>query len=111
MKKYLISPLCSALVVPGLGQIINGQTKKGILILAIVFILIIAVTIDMALTIQSILTVTDISKLTTHNLLMQLRKADFSSLSYLIIASGALWVYALLDALWVGIKLERGIEG
>ncbi|MFH1491545.1 MAG: hypothetical protein ABII06_21760 [Pseudomonadota bacterium] len=111
MKKYVISPLSSALVVPGLGQIINGQTKKGIVILIIVFILIVALTIDMALTIQSILTVTDISKLTTQNLLMQFRKADFSFLSYLIIAFGALWVYALLDALWVGIRLERRIEG
>ena len=110
MKKYLISPLYSALVVPGLGQINNGETKKGIIILVIVFILIVALTVDMALTVQSILTATDISKLTTHNLLMQFRKADFSYLSYLIFAFGAIWVYALLDALWVGIKLERRIE-
>jgi len=107
MKKYVISPLCSAFVVPGLGQIINGETKKGIIFMIIVFILIVALTIDMALTVQSILTATDLSKFDTHNLMMQIRKADLSSLAYLTIAFGASWLYSLLDALWVGIKLEH----
>ena len=42
MKKYILSPLCSAFIVPGLGQILNGHMKKGVIILSIVFILIVA---------------------------------------------------------------------
>ena len=44
MKKALISPLCSALVIPGLGQIINQNLKKGVSILLSVFLLFIAIT-------------------------------------------------------------------
>jgi hypothetical protein len=33
MQKAIMSPLCSGLVIPGLGQIINQDLKKGIIIL------------------------------------------------------------------------------
>ena len=38
MKKSIISPLCSALIIPGLGQVINNNIKKGLIILGIVFV-------------------------------------------------------------------------
>ncbi|MBW2345011.1 MAG: hypothetical protein JRF53_13570 [Deltaproteobacteria bacterium] len=42
MKKAILSPLSSAFVIPGLGQIINRHLKKGVCILAGTFVLFIA---------------------------------------------------------------------
>ena len=39
MKKATRSPLCSAFVIPGLGQIINQNVKKGVCLLLSVLIL------------------------------------------------------------------------
>ena len=47
MKKAMLSPLCSALVIPGLGQVINEQLKKGFCMLAIVFVFILALTFEL----------------------------------------------------------------
>ena len=110
MKKYILSPLCSALVVPGLGQIINGNIKKGLIILAIVFLFIIGLTIDLAITINALFSQADLLQHPPEDVLTRFRKGDFSSLSYLIIAFGLVWIYAVFDALWIGIKLERGDE-
>ena len=106
MKKYILSPLCSALVVPGLGQIINRNMRKGLIILAIVFLLIIGLTIDLAITITPLFSQADILQHPAEDILIRIREGDFSSLFYLIFAFGFLWIYAVLDALWVGIKLE-----
>ena len=35
MKKAVIASLCSAFIIPGLGQILNNNIKKGLVILAL----------------------------------------------------------------------------
>ena len=47
MKKVVLAPLCSALVIPGLGRVINQHIKKGLILLAVDFVFIIAFTIEM----------------------------------------------------------------
>jgi len=38
MKKSIAAPLCSGLVIPGLGQILNQQIRKGVLLMGLVFL-------------------------------------------------------------------------
>ena len=54
MKKYILSPLCSALVIPGLGQIINHNLRKGVIILSIVFLLFLGGTVKLAFIIHAL---------------------------------------------------------
>ena len=54
MRKSLKSALCSALGVPGLGQVINGDLKRGGSILAGVFVLFVAGVVKLYQLIQQI---------------------------------------------------------
>ena len=106
MKKYIISPLCSALIIPGLGQIINQNLIKGLTILSIVFLLFVGGTIKLAFIIKSLIDQTDITRFHSDNIMKMLQEEDLSSLFYLIIAFAIIWIYSILDAFWVGKKME-----
>ncbi len=106
MKKYILSPLCSALVIPGLGQIMNQSLKKGLCILSIVFILFIAGTVKLALIINSILAESKINGLDSRTIIENVKWEDFSILWVLMGAFAVVWVYSVLDAFWTGKKLE-----
>ena len=54
MKKILLAPLCSALIIPGLGQIVNQEIKKGVLLLGAVFILFVAGSIKLVFILKSV---------------------------------------------------------
>ncbi len=110
MKKYILSPLCSALVIPGLGQIINQDLKKGISILSVVFILFIAGAVKLSLTIKSMLTGSGDSRLNSKVIMERLQGEDFSILWFLLLAFAIVWVYSVLDAFWRGKKLEGQTE-
>jgi TM2 domain-containing membrane protein YozV len=53
MKKSIAAALCSGLVIPGLGQILNQQIRKGIILLGLVFLLFAAAAVKLAFLIAS----------------------------------------------------------
>jgi TM2 domain-containing membrane protein YozV len=53
MKKLLLAPLCSALIIPGLGQIMNQEIKKGALLLGAVFLLFVVGSIKLVFILKS----------------------------------------------------------
>ena len=106
MKKYILAPLCSALIVPGLGQIINQSLKKGLLILSLAFLLFIAGTIKLFLILQSALIDVNTGRLKTSNIGEGLQARDFTLLGILLGLFAIIWVYSILDAYWEGKKLE-----
>jgi TM2 domain-containing membrane protein YozV len=111
MKKYILSPLCSAFIVPGLGQIINGDLKKGLCILSTVFVLFVAGTIKLAFTIKSLLKGPENTQLNAATMGERLQGEDFTLLWFLLIIFGAVWLYSVLDAFWTGNKMESQGEG
>ena len=106
MKKAILSPLCSGLVIPGLGQVINQQVKKGICILILVFFLFVATIVELYLIISKAFetkaaipdSTVFIDKFAAQNL---------SPLWYLLTAFAILWFYSVLDAYITGKKLDR----
>lgn len=106
MKKYILSPLCSAFVVPGLGQIVNHHLKKGLFLLAIVFILFVAGTVKLSLLLKSLLTGWDMNQLHASVIVERLQGEDFSLLWVLGIIFSIIWSYSVLDAFWTGRKME-----
>jgi len=110
MKKSILSPLCSAVIIPGLGQVLNHQIKKGLIILGIVFLLFIAGTVKLALVINSLMEKLTIDRLDSTAVLENLRTWDLSVLWPLLTAFGIVWVYSVLDAFLQGRKIDSNTD-
>ena len=106
MKKAILSPLCSGLVIPGLGQVINQQLKKGVCILFLVFVLFVGTMIKLYLIIRGVFeTKPDTSN--TIAVMDKLPAQDLSLLWYLLTGFAFLWFYSVLDACLTGRKVDQ----
>lgn len=107
MQKAILSPLCSGLVIPGLGQIINQDLKKGIIILCVVFALFVAGIVRLLQIIHSVFRSghTDISD--SQALMARLGAENTTMLWILGVAFGILWIYAVADAYMGGRKVDQ----
>lgn len=112
MKKYVLSPLCSAFIVPGLGQVLNKRIFKGIILMAMVFVLFSAIVFDLVILI--IFHINDMKNADVENIDNMIEKlfleGDLSTLWILIIISIILWFYSIIDAFLGGLKIEREIK-
>ena len=106
MKKAILSPLSSAFVIPGLGQIINQNLKKGVCILAGTFVLFIAALIKFYQILSAALEAENMNPSDSGLITDRLRVEDFSALWYLLAAFAILWIYSVLDAYRAGRKID-----
>ena len=107
MKKAILSPLCSALVIPGLGQIINQEIKKGILLLACVFVLLIVFAARLA---KIITAAVDSGLMNSPDPALLIEKAmteNVGTLWLLLATASLLWLYSVIDAFLGGRKADR----
>ena len=107
MKKAVLSPLCSALVIPGLGQILNQQLKKGILILALVFVFIMVFTFELYQFTLAVLNSGSTNAQASAALMDRIMAQDHASLVLLVAGFAVLWIYSIVDALIGGIKADH----
>ena len=110
MKKTLLSPICSALIVPGLGQVINGNLKKGLVLLAMVFLLLLGAALRLVFLVQSFINDSKISTDSSPGPTKTLQGEDFSFLVYFVVPFAMIWVYSVFDAFWAGKKLESEVQ-
>lgn len=106
MKKAILSPLSSAFVIPGLGQIINQQLKKGVCLLAGTFGLFIAALTRLYQILRAAMEAENINPSKSGVITERLRAEDFSALWYLLGAFALLWVYSVVDAHRAGRKID-----
>jgi hypothetical protein len=111
MKKAILAPLCSAFVIPGLGQIINQHLIKGGCILFAVFILFVAGTFTLYHLMSVALNTEMISPGHSSDIMDRLKAADFSALWYFLVPFALIWLYSVLDAYLIGRKLDQTGEG
>lgn len=107
MKKAFVSALCSALVIPGLGQIMNQHVKKGVSILLAIFLLFVAGVIKLFHLTQAVLKDIENNRSDPGGLMDTLRAQDISLLWYLLGALTILWFYSVLDAYLTGKKIDQ----
>ena len=107
MKKYIISPICSAVIVPGTGQVLNGQIKKGLILMGIVFVFIVALVIRLAQLITKLLPSLDPENTNAAAVLEKMNTMDITILEMIISAFIIIWIYSIIDAFIVGLKVER----
>lgn len=110
MRKYILSPICSAFVAPGTGQILNQDLVKGLVLLGTVFILIIGSVIYVVLTLKSVFQKIPPGSSSLEKVLEMFMQQDLRVLGYFIMAFACIWVYSVADAFWVGLKIEKRKE-
>ena len=104
MKKWITAPLCSGLVIPGLGQILNQQIRKGLILLGLVFLIVVAGAVKLAFIISSVARAPDLS---ATSLQAVLSDGDLVWMAGILAAFAVLWVYAVVDAFWVAFRSQR----
>ena len=107
MKKYVLAPLCSAVVVPGMGQVINQHRKKGLAFMGVIFLLLIAATFEFFKIIQPVLDPLEWTESGLPGAMRQMHFVDFNRLRLILVLFGVLWLYSVIDALVYGIKFEK----
>jgi len=111
MKKAIASPLCSGLIIPGLGQIMNRDLKKGGLLLGGVFLLFIAGILKLAHLVHSIFRSGNIDIADPEVIMARLRAEDLTLLWAMATLFVLLWVYSVVDAYVGGRRIDEMEEG
>jgi len=106
VKKTVLSPLCSALVIPGLGQILNQDLKKGAFILMLVFVLFLGAVTKLYVIIRALVK-TFKTRPDPATVMDRLGSEDLSALWILLAAFALLWLYSVVDAYRVGKKADH----
>ncbi|MBI4775048.1 MAG: hypothetical protein HY788_12875 [Deltaproteobacteria bacterium] len=109
MKRRLISPLVSGLVLPGTGQVLNRQPIKGIALIAgttVLFLLILMkVLVDLNRVFQ---TTPDLSPdpQIIQKLASAMSEQDHTYLMVLVILLLCVWIFSIVDAYIHGKRLD-----
>lgn len=111
MKKTLLAPICSAFVIPGLGQIVNGHLKKGALILAALFFLFVIGAIKLYIMVSAAMDKAETALPGAGAFAESLKSEDPTALGVFGAAFLALWLYAVVDAAVWGARLEASEKG
>jgi uncharacterized BrkB/YihY/UPF0761 family membrane protein len=98
------------LIIPGLGQVLNGDLKKGLVLLAMVFLLFLGAVLKLVFSVLSYINRPETASIDTPGDIKMLLFEDLSSLFFIIIAFAMIWVYSVLDAFWNGKKQDRKIK-
>lgn len=107
MKKYITATFCSAVIVPGMGQVINGQIKKGLIHMGIVFVIISAFVIKVIKILIPILPVLNPEKNIREAILEKIDFTDFTVIRVISYIFLLLWIYSIIDAFIIGLKIEK----
>ena len=107
MKKAVLAPLCSALVIPGLGQVINQHIKKGFILLTADFVFIILFTIEMYKIVREVAESEVLNSGEPKMIMEQTLAGDRTSLIFIFMVFGVLWLYSVVDAFLGGRKADE----
>jgi tetrahydromethanopterin S-methyltransferase subunit G len=107
MKKSASAPLCSAFVIPGLGQIINQDIGKGLGLLASVFILLILGVVKIVLILNAALETPSGTESAAGAFIDRFLASDFTLLWGIVAAFFLVWLYSVIDAFFRGRQRDR----
>ena len=107
MKKAVLSPLCSGLVIPGLGQIINQDLKRGILLLGGILLLFVAGIIKFIRLIHSLFAAGTIDISDPEQIMARLRAEDLTTLWVMTALFLLIWIYSVVDAYVRGRRMDE----
>lgn len=106
MKKYISAPLCSALIIPGLGQVINRDMIKGLILLGIVFVLVNVVLFRLVFMLIGVWDDASTHELSGEDLLSLIRSSGLPVIRVSVLLFALTWAYAVGDAFKRGLEIE-----
>ncbi|MBF0475792.1 MAG: hypothetical protein HQK59_08155 [Deltaproteobacteria bacterium] len=110
MRKTLISPVLSGLILPGVGQLYNRQIAKGCLLIAITTVLFIALFMLMATDLYSVINSMDTiqsSPEAVNDVLAKVRNRDHTYLWAVSSILFAVWAISVVDAFRHGRAIDQ----
>lgn len=116
MKQSILAPLCSALVLPGLGQIINRQLIKGFALMGALTLLFLATLTKLFLDLSAVMGRVmgpdlQFGREQWAEVLAGMRQQDLTVLYILVALGAALWAYSIFDAYIYGRRFQPPIQG
>ncbi len=111
MRQSILAPLCSAIVLPGLGQILNRQFAKGLILVAMITILFLAILVKLMLDISAVMGEVIGPDLTFGPsklalLVSKLRARDMTVLYLFVGGAVVVWAFSIFDAYLVGRRYQ-----
>ncbi|MEW6185141.1 MAG: hypothetical protein AB1585_05305 [Thermodesulfobacteriota bacterium] len=111
MKKVILAPLLSAFILPGLGQVINGQVRKAGLLIAAVSLLFLALFFKVLYDLNKVflsLPMEEQGKASPNlpEVAQTLSGQDKTVLIVLLLLLTGIWIYGVWDAFRVARKAE-----
>ena len=107
MKKYITAPIGSGFIIPGFGQILNGEIKKGLILMGVVFVIFVAGVIKIVQVIMNLLPQLNPGEINRAEILKKIDLMDISMLRVIIILFLIIWIYSIIDAFVIGLRLDR----
>ena len=107
MKKSIVSTLCSALVIPGLGQIINEDLKKGLIILGSIFVLFVAGIFELYALVRALASKPAGTEPHTYDILARIKDLDLTFAWLLLSVFFTVWIYSIVDAYICGRRMDQ----
>lgn len=106
MKRSILAPLCSAFVLPGLGQVLNRQIGKGLVMMAAITVLLIALMLKAVFTFTQTVGTAPIEPDETIFSIFVKGFQDHGQILLWTLAALvlALWIYSIVDAFYYGLR-------
>ena len=103
MRQSILAPLCSAFILPGLGQVLNRQVLKGFALICattgLFFALIFKLLLDLSAVMGDVMGADFSLGADKIPLILQgMRQRDMTIVYILAALGGALWAYSIIDA-------------
>ena len=107
MKNSIMAPLFSALVLPGLGQIINRQYIKGIILIGAATVLFLTVLIKVLIDFSAVMGQVmgpdmQLGADKWSLIAAGMRERGFTFIMVLLVLGAAIWLYSVIDAYHFG---------
>jgi hypothetical protein len=110
MKRKILSPLLSALVIPGLGQAMNSSLLKAAVLLALVMLLASGGIISLYVSLKKAAYALGNHGSFFSNLNDLFSEADMTIPALFLAALALLWLYSVVDAFVEGMRLDAQDE-
>jgi TM2 domain-containing membrane protein YozV len=110
MKKRILSPLLSAFVIPGLGQLVNGQIVKGSLLLGgvtMLFVLAVFKLVHDAMQALQSVPNPQMNREFMNQVMESMARQNHTLLLVLFAIFVALWAYSVVDGYVNGRRADR----
>ena len=111
MRHSITAPLLSGLILPGLGQIINRQFLKGLILIGLTTAIFLAtfvkIILDLSVAMNQVMGPDlNVGLEQTSEIMAFLRAKDTGFLYVLMITFAFVWIYAVVDAYLMGRKYK-----